>query len=775
MSDYIDDLKKMEKKKADALDATKSADVMEETLSKVTLPQKEQTRTRKQSFHTSAYRQILEHNFQSQAWINESEKNRKHRKNINANYKAVTGRKWTGLGSEEKNNRKKEFESRRMLSLKASEQVAEFLLNLGKETTELSGEEALTEEVFGMNLGKFEYAKVQTGDSALAADEAFIDSFKSNMPMLHRASLLYEKLLQEDFYLEGQNERSQKLLERLAFMSKVRQAYEDRIRIIASPYYVSMREKDFADGAPESLEKISKKKNKPMPLRTYAVSVLRWRNEEISLLQSDENTRQQRSRMLLENDIEARRAVKEFASDRTVEGVIAKAGVNLINSVLNEKSEWEGSAMTVKPVRDWVYSDVSKKYSKEDMLERVNEMKLALKSEIDIISQDSEKYRHDMEEKKNVDYEKLKKSNPDTVYKTVSAEDVEFYKGKLKASMAHLEKVYDSFKNGKISMDTMKLFLDRGLQHNLRMGKKIYDSIVLQKYFPGRETDSAYKSAIKTMIHDHFFSMEEGVVTGQDQSVTYIREQDEGKVDSAKALNKKMKKYPKDIELLPSDNDFIHIIGGKANPKNVVSRAYISAKAKNKSEAAGLFMKTLRELNYENEVYFKLSSKASSGGYFGMDDITVFFTGNVTEKMKKEILDTFYEQCNRDGKNILEAKDMCMTGIKYKDGIAFAPEPHVAETLNNMFSKDGKYVETERLRRAKGNDKKVGANFSYNTFVTSMFCQSAILANYRMGKKVSSNINIADSETKSFVKKIFREMCFLNGINPENLSIPRLR
>ena len=105
------------------------------------------------------------------------------------------------------------------------------------------------------------------------------------------------------------------------------------------------------------------------------------------------------------------------------------------------------------------------------------------------------------------------------------------------------------------------------------------------------------------MIHDHFFSMEEGVVTGQDQSVAYIREQDEGKVDSAKALNKKMKKYPKDIELLPSDNDFIHIIGGKANPKNVVSRAYISAKATNKSEAAGLFMKTLRELNYENDVY----------------------------------------------------------------------------------------------------------------------------------------------------------------------------
>ena len=94
-----------------------------------------------------------------------------------------------------------------------------------------------------------------------------------------------------------------------------------------------------------------KKKKKPMPLRTYAASVLRWRNEEKDLLQSDENIRLQRGRMLLEKDIEARRAVKEFASDRTVDGLIAKAGVNLVNSILNEKSEWTGSAMSVKPVR----------------------------------------------------------------------------------------------------------------------------------------------------------------------------------------------------------------------------------------------------------------------------------------------------------------------------------------------------------------------------------------------------------------------------------------
>ncbi len=144
----------------------------------------------------------------------------------------------------------------------------------------------------------------------------------------------------------------------------------------------------------------------------------------------------------------------------------------------------------------------------------------------------------------------------------------------------------------------------------------------------------------------------------------------------------------------------------------VVSRAYISARADHKSEAIDLFMQTLRALKYENDVYFKLSAKASSSGLYGMDDITVFFTGNVTEKMKKEILDSFYERCNRNGKSILEAKDMCVTGVKYKDGIAFAPEPHVAETLNNAFSEDEKYTDTVRLKQAKLKDRKVGANFS---------------------------------------------------------------
>lgn len=184
-----------------------------------------------------------------------------------------------------------------------------------------------------------------------------------------------------------------------------------------------------------------------------------------------------------------------------------------------------------------------------------------------------------------------------------------------------------------------------------------------------------------------------------------------------------------------------------------------------------------KRLSYEEDSFFdcdELSDRESTDYWNTWREsilIDAFLTENGYVILRENQIYSFYERCNRNGKNILEAKDMCVTGIKYKDGIAFAPEPHVAETLNNAFSEDEKYTDTVRLKQAKLKDRKVGANFSYNTFVTSMFCQSAILANYRKGKKVSSDINIADSETKSLVKKIFRELCFLNGINPENLSI----
>ena len=64
-----------------------------------------------------------------------------------------------------------------------------------------------------------------------------------------------------------------------------------------------------------------------------------------------------------------------------------------------------------------------------------------------------------------------------------------------------------------------------------------------------------------------------------------------------------------------------------------------------------------------------------------MDDMTVFFSEELTLEERKKILDTFYEKCNGGKEKILEGKDMCVTGNIYKDGIALAPDPKIADML----------------------------------------------------------------------------------------------
>ena len=45
-----------------------------------------------------------------------------------------------------------------------------------------------------------------------------------------------------------------------------------------------------------------------------------------------------------------------------------------------------------------------------------------------------------------------------------------------------------------------------------------------------------------------------------------------------------------------------------------------------------------------------------------------------------------------------------------------------------------------------------------------MLCQSAITANYLLGRKQSVDINVADKKTLGLIKQVFRQLCFLNGM-----------
>ena len=768
MANYEDEIKTLEQKKRTALFDTGLKSQENAAAENLIMPQAQKGKAaQKSSVYKSAYRQILEHDFTSQAWIGKTAEKRKHRKNINSNYKTVTGKKWTGLSSEEKDSRKKEFEDRRMLSLKASGQVADLLTNLNMNET--FGDEENLKFLKGIpevDTGALGYADVGAGVSSLAADKAFLIKFEEKMPMLHRAADLYERLLDDSSFPELEGEERTTVLAKLAYMKEVRSAYEDRIRIISSPYYVSLREEDFVGDAPENLENIRKDKKSPTPLRTYAASVLRWRNNGLSILQKGVLTDLEIGQNLLEVDLRSRKKTETPATDRTIDGLVGKIGVSVLNAVLNDPHDTASNGMAIKTAKDWVYSDLKKKVTRDEIKSRLKEMQEIAEKKIKHIEANPQKYIKEKEDSLNKDYEEKKKENPKLKFRVVTEGDVKLELKKVKNTLLHLQNIAKDFDSKEISEDVMKLWLDRGLQHDLRMGKQIYEGIVYQKYNPNRENDDDYGKAINGLVADYFHNLPGGVVTLQSTKTAYIRNEDDGKVTDKKAMYKNIEKYPERVGILTGKSDFAHIIGGNADATNITTRAYISAKAKYKSKAVGLFMQTVREHDLQDKVYFKITTKANQGCY-GMDDITVFFSGDITTEEKKKILDTFYEKCNKDGENILEGKDMCVTGTKYKDGIALAPEPAVSDMLNTLFFDASKFNDVKRQKDAHNKDDKVRPNFSYNTFITSMFCQSAITANYMLGKSMSTKINVADAKTIGLIKKIFRQLCYLNGVDPE--------
>ena len=765
MTNYSEELNSLEQKKRTAIFDTQSK--TQNTLNvpeNISVPGEHLNKsTQKTSAYKSAYRQILEHDFTSQAWIGETREKRKHRKNINSNYKTITGKKWTGLSTEEKDSRKTEFEDRRALSLKASGMVADLLTKLNTNEPVGDGDDlTFIKNVTDMDTSIFDYA-----GEGLDADKAFLDKFEAQMPLMHRATDLYERLHEEGSFPDLEGEERMTVMSKLAYVKEVRAAYEDRIRIISSPYYVSLREKDFVGDAPENLEKISKNKKKEAPLRAYAASVLRWRNKWLSILQNRTLTDTEIGQNILEEDIRDRKKTATYASDGTVDGLIGKLKVTWVNAILNDKHDTAAVGMAIKTAKDWVYADLKKKVSKDEIKARLNEMLEIAEKKIKHIEASPDEYKREKEAAKNKDFEEKKKEGKKVKYRVVSDEDVRIELEKLKKAHKHLSNISKDFEAGEISVDVMKLWLDRGLQHDLRMGRQIYEGIVYQKFNPNREQDEHYKTAINTLVKDYFQNLPGGVATIQSSHTAYVREEDIGIITDKKALYKDIQKYPENTGIVTDKSDFIHIIGGNAD-NNISTRAYISAKHEYKSEAVRLFMETVKGFEMQDKVYFKIVTKAHQG-FYGMDDLTVFFTKDVTVEERKKILDTFYEKCNKGKKSILAGNDMCVTGSKYKDGIALAPEPAVAETLNELFIDGSKFNDTKRLQDASNKDSKVRPNFSFNTFVTSMFCQSAIAANYLMGKSMNTAINVADEKTLGHIKKIFRQLCYLNGVDPEKM------
>ncbi|MBO6148272.1 MAG: hypothetical protein J6O55_02905 [Lachnospiraceae bacterium] len=104
-----------------------------------------------------------------------------------------------------------------------------------------------------------------------------------------------------------------------------------------------------------------------------------------------------------------------------------------------------------------------------------------------------------------------------------------------------------------------------------------------------------------------------------------------------------------------------------------------------------------------------------------------------------------------------------LSASREKDkGIMGALNDKEVQELYSLFG------EKEKAGAEKQDDKE--KKLSYTDFIMEAFCQSAFIANNRMGKKANEKVDMNDLETLVKTKEVFREMCIMYGINPASMA-----
>ena len=209
------------------------------------------------------YVKILKHDFTGKKWI---VNNKERRANINADYQLVTGE--TGkLVRQKEESRKKELEHRRALSLAASSGLVDHIKERDNRKAEW---DELDKGVIANRL----MAKT-VEDFHFASDEEFLASFGEKMRLLCDAELLSHEITRGDAP-EGVD--MPMLSGQLKLLNRIREAYENRIKIISSPYYSSIREEDLTGAAMDRLDNIAKGRiTVDETLKSYAEAVVGWK------------------------------------------------------------------------------------------------------------------------------------------------------------------------------------------------------------------------------------------------------------------------------------------------------------------------------------------------------------------------------------------------------------------------------------------------------------------------------------------------------------------
>lgn len=270
MPDYKQEVRSLQSKKQEVLGA---AAVGKQDKRNIVIPPPPMPGNTGPDVLRAKYVKILQHDFTGQDWI---VRNKERRDSINRNYKIVTGAT-RDLNKSKRASRRDEVEQRRVLSLSASSKLVDHIVRRDRRKDEW--DELDKGAIAGMLMSK------TAEDFNFASDEEFLASFDEKMSLLSDAQLLSHDISQGE-ELEGFS--AGELNQQLALLDQIRKAYENRIQIISSPYYLSIREEDLTEPTMERLDHISRGWiEADESLKSYAEAVVGWKTSGEKLL-SDE-------------------------------------------------------------------------------------------------------------------------------------------------------------------------------------------------------------------------------------------------------------------------------------------------------------------------------------------------------------------------------------------------------------------------------------------------------------------------------------------------------
>lgn len=770
-----------------------------------------------------ALTKILSSDLTSEKWILKKKGKRDTKKNIKAAHSKITGQGglFGGLSRADKAARKAEFETRRIQSLEASQAIASV-------AAEADLGESMDEQEMISSLAAIDVSKYN-----IESDADFVLRFAENMKELQRAEMLLDYFKSDEGReLMGQNEE---LSMKLLWMQSIKEAYMERITIISSPYYVSIRDEDFTPATKRNMEAQLKSGKLSDADKSFYKAYLSYNARKTGERRKDYEFRfdkeqkypEVRLKAAFYSEVRLNEKMQKgmnTVADRDDSGKLVERFVNSDQFRIMKDHRMLVGGGTPRWLRD------QEKTTKEEFIDCVRKMQ----GKIDELLKAEDRYNQRKREKVQRaaaqgaqnpinGYE----ANMSEMYRK-ELEREEFGEEPTKLSMRDrrqmketseiLNNIIAKVEEGSVSMDTARAWLDR-TTGQLRFARYLEEDSTLHR----QESESYRKKQLKlsdeekeeqlnknigdlgSIIYKHSKALGTfGYVSVRgaksdarekrfmhkdnlDKNRDYLRLQRYYYDDLSGDLEETCKTLGKDV------GQVIRIRGSRFQGEQAdpAYRITISTDPEMKNASVEELLSFAEEKRILN--YMHINIKTGVDGPCN-DDITILFSKDLSREVIREFLDGYSERCKEKDDSMLTGDDAMMPGtaMEYKDGISMAPEVplDMMQWIKEETKELDKYNSKDRMNTDEGmkvtkrlKEKKRPEHLSYDDFIFEQMILSYYIAYDRLVELpnvLGSGAHLAKIELdngllRSEMKKVFKELMILNGIDPETMTSLRVR